>query len=507
MKKAVAYGRFSTDMQREESIDAQFRAIREYCERNNITLLKTYADEGISGTTDNRPAFQEMITDSKLGLFDYVVVHKLDRFARNRYDSAIYKKELEGSNIRVISVLENLDDSPESLILESVLEGMSEYYSKNLSREVKKGMKENALKCQFNGGTPPLGFDIDENKLYIINEYEAEAIKIIFEMYTKGYSYGDINIKLNQLGYKTKKGNEFGKNSLYEILGNEKYCGTYVYSKEDYNGFSGKRNNHKHKDRSDMIIIEDGIPAIISKEMFQLAQEKREKNRQGALGNRAKRVYLLSGLVFCGECGSPMNGHSRKNYKYGYLYNYYICTGYRNHICKVKSIRADKLEEQVLACFDDILFTKPNKEIIIDAAIDKIQSKDEAIDGNKINSEITEIDTQINNVVSAILNGIQSESLKAKLEELEDKKKQLLNIKNNSSYKPNINREELLELLNEESIYSYNKVEQKAILQRFIKRIEISDRMVKINLMYYNTDDFKTGLGIHEHFPHHVKTT
>ena len=156
MKKAVAYGRYSTDMQREESIDAQFRAIRDYCQRNGIELINTYADEGISGTTDNRPQFQQMIKDAELGAFDYVIVHKLDRFSRSKYDSAIYKRKLKLLNVQLLSVLENLDGSPESLILESVLEGMSEYYSRNLSREVKKGMRDNALKCKFNGGTPPL---------------------------------------------------------------------------------------------------------------------------------------------------------------------------------------------------------------------------------------------------------------------------------------------------------------------------------------------------------------
>ncbi|MDD6906310.1 MAG: recombinase family protein, partial [Finegoldia magna] len=204
MKKAVAYGRYSTDMQREESIDAQFRAIRDYCDRNKIELVSTYADEGISGTTDNRPEFQRMIKDAELGAFDYVIVHKLDRFSRSKYDSAIYKRKLKLAGVQLLSVLENLDGSPESLILESVLEGMSEYYSRNLSREVKKGMRENALKCKFNGGIPPLGYDIDDDKNYVINAHEAEAIKLIFDMFTKNYSYSEMMRKLNSLGYKTK---------------------------------------------------------------------------------------------------------------------------------------------------------------------------------------------------------------------------------------------------------------------------------------------------------------
>src|SRR5699024_7570062 len=169
MKKAVAYARFSSDNQREESISAQIRAINEYAKNNNILMINTYIDEARSATTDDRPQFQRMIKDSANKSFDYVIVHKLDRFSRDRYDSAIYKRTLKNNGIRVLSVLENLDSSPESIILESVLEGMSEYYSKNLAREVKKGMKENALKCKFNGGTPPLGYDINKDKEYVIN--------------------------------------------------------------------------------------------------------------------------------------------------------------------------------------------------------------------------------------------------------------------------------------------------------------------------------------------------
>ena len=184
LTRAVAYTRFSTDMQREESIEAQVRAIKEFTDKQGYALLKTYADRGISGTTDNRPEFQKMFDDAKKGLFDVIIVHKLDRFARNRADSAIYRKELSKNGVKLISVLENFDDSPESIILQSVIEGYNEYYSKNLRREVMKGLKENALTCRFTGGIPCLGYDIDKETLkYKINPFEAEAVKLIFKRY------------------------------------------------------------------------------------------------------------------------------------------------------------------------------------------------------------------------------------------------------------------------------------------------------------------------------------
>jgi len=202
--KAVAYCRYSSDNQREESIEAQVRAIEEYAEKNNIEIIRIYADEAKSATTDDRPQFLQMIKDSEMNIFQAVIVHKLDRFARNRYDNAFYKRLLKKNGIRLISVLEPLDDSPESIILESVLEGMAEYYSRNLAREVMKGLKENAFQAKFNGGIAPLGYDIKDG-YYVINEKEAEAVKLIFKMYNDGYSYGCIIDELNLRGYKTKK--------------------------------------------------------------------------------------------------------------------------------------------------------------------------------------------------------------------------------------------------------------------------------------------------------------
>ena len=161
MKNVVAYCRYSSDNQRVESIDAQIRAIEEFCEKNNYNLRKIYVDEATSGTsTEDRENFLQMIEDSKLNNFDYVIVHKFDRFARNRYDHAMYEKTLNDNGVKLLSVLEQVNDSPEAVILKSVLTGMNEYYSLNLAREVKKGLKENALKCVHTGGIPPLGYDL-----------------------------------------------------------------------------------------------------------------------------------------------------------------------------------------------------------------------------------------------------------------------------------------------------------------------------------------------------------
>ena len=173
INKVALYARFSSDNQRSESIDAQIRAMEAYCKQHNYIIVETYVDEAKSATTDRRPAFQQMISDSSSRSFNILLVHKLDRFARNRYDSAVYKRELKKNGVTVHSVLENLDDSPESIMMEAVLEGMAEYYSQNLARETMKGLKENALQCKHTGGRPALGYDIDPvTKRLVINEEE-----------------------------------------------------------------------------------------------------------------------------------------------------------------------------------------------------------------------------------------------------------------------------------------------------------------------------------------------
>ena len=277
--RALAYARYSSDGQREESIDAQIRAIQEYAKRSGYTLQKVYADRGISGTTDNRAEFQNMIDDARKGKFDVIIVHKLDRFARNRADSAIYRRELNKYGVKLLSVLPSITlckiiDSGESIILQSVIEGYNEYYSQNLRREVMKGLKENALTCRFTGGIPCLGYDIDKNTLkYVINSFEAEAVKLIFKMYLADEGYSSIINELNRNGFKTKRGGTFGKNSLYDILRNEKYTGVYIYNKSVHPDASGKFNRHASKSEEDIIRIEGGIPQIISKEDFEKVVE------------------------------------------------------------------------------------------------------------------------------------------------------------------------------------------------------------------------------------------
>ena len=471
----------------DESIDAQLRAIEEYCERNNIKIVKTFIDRAKSATSDKRPEFLNMIKycEGDNDGISMVIVHKLDRFSRDKYDSAKYKHKLKAKGIKVVSVLERLDGSPESVILESLLEGMAEYYSKNLGREVMKGQRESALKYQTHlGGTPPLGYDVGFDKRYVINEEEAQAVKIIFDRYISGYSYSKIIDELNELGYKTKRENrKFSKNSLYSILSNEKYTGLYVFNKTQRKGVDGKRNSKKLKSEDEIIKIEGGMPQIIDKEIFEKAQAMMQKRKKSPGAHKAKTFYLLTSLIYCGECGHKYQGNKRKD-KYGNDYISYRC-GCRKQKrdCKNKEIKRDYLEEFVL--------TELEKHVLNDEAIPalskelnerfKTKSNYNQEMLNNLRTKLEKVNKEIENILNAIMSGIVNNMLKDKLDELEQVKVNLevkineLSIESNESESINITEDQIRSMFGKfkDFVLTRNLPECKKFISDYVKEVVV----------------------------------
>ena len=494
MLLAVAYCRFSSDNQREESIDAQLRAIKEYAKRNDIEITKVYKDEAKSATTDDRPQFLKMISDSKLGEFDAIIVHKLDRFSRNRYDSAVYKKKLKDNGVTLISVLEHLDGSPESIILESLLEGMAEYYSKNLAREVMKGMKETALQCKHTGGKPPLGYDVAPDKTYIINKTEAQIVRLIFKMYVDGFSYAKIINKLNIEGYKTKKGKSFGKNSIYSILSNEKYCGTYIFNRSSKK-VNGKRNNNKSKPDDQIIRIKDGMPRIIPDETWNIVKNKMVSNKRRGASYAAKEIYLLSGIIFCGKCGGAMVGNRRFAGRNKTLYCTYECSARkRNHTCDAKSINKEFIEEAVMNQLVHDLFAPEAMNKIVDKVVDYAETQSGHIEGDikQLESELASIQNQIDNIVNAIADGMFHSSMKEKMDNLEARKsKTAIELEEaKRQRKVNLPSKKLVKayIQKDADIKEKSPEEQKHIIQTYVKKVVVYNDIIEV----YTIVDFKS---------------
>ena len=249
-------------------------------------------------------------------------MYTLDRFARNRYDSAIYKAKLKKNGVRVYYAKQPMPDTPEGIILESVLEGYAEYYSENLARNIKRGIRENALQGLATGGANLLlGYTVGEDRKYAVDPVGAKIVQEIFQLYADGMSATQIINYCNERGYKTARGNAFNKNSLKTILRNEKYIGTY-----------------KLMD----IVIPDGMPAIIDKVLFEKVQAMLKHNGKARAKAKAHENYLLTTKLFCGHCGSPMVGESGTS-KTGQVHHYYKCTkAKREHACKKKSERTGK---------------------------------------------------------------------------------------------------------------------------------------------------------------------
>ena len=301
--KAVIYARYSSDNQREESIEGQIRECTAFAEKNDITVLKHYIDRAYSARTDHRPAFQEMIKDSDKHLFDMVIVWKLDRFSRDRYDSARYKVLLKKNNVRVVSATEVISSGADGILLESVLEGFAEYYSADLAEKVTRGMTENALKCKFNGGSMPIGYVIDEEQHFQIDPLTAPFVLEAFKRYIEGATMKELIDFFNEKGIKNKRGGDINYNSIQRMLNNRRYIGEYAFRD---------------------IVVPDGIPAIVPKELFDRVQAKLAKNKKSPARHKAEEDYLLTTKLFCGCCGAYMCGESGKG-RSGEVHRYYKC--------------------------------------------------------------------------------------------------------------------------------------------------------------------------------------
>lgn len=462
---AAACARYSSDNQREESIEAQLRAIREYAARSGYEIINKYVDEARSATTDNRPAFQQMIADADQ--FKAIIVHKLDRFSRDRYNSAIYRRQLKKKGVSLVSVLENLDGSPESIILESVLEGMAEYYSRNLAREVMKGLRETAYKCKHTGGIPPLGYDVLPDKSYTINDREAEEVRLIFKMYAAGRGYKEIIAALNAEGMTTKTGGAFGKNSISDILRNEKYTGTFVYNRAT-TMVRGRRNNHASKSADEIIKIPGGIPQIVDDVTWRATKKRLSDNvRKGA--NKAKTVYLLRGKIRCAKCGSIMNGACKTSSRTGTPLYYYLCGNRdRKGSCTMRAVRKDFIEGFVLG--------EIKKLLSID--VEKVAQKIVALTGNALEPEylkkarrqLSSVQKQIKSIVSAIKAGAFHLSMADELKKLSQEENRLQEICKEVPAAPDIGKIRMLvaETLRIDEMDEYEK---RALIGRMVDEV------------------------------------
>jgi len=421
--KAVIYARYSSSGQREESIEGQIRECTEYAERNGMTVVKVYEDKALTGRTDRRPGFQQMIKDSDRHQFEAVICWKTDRFARNRYDAAIYKARLRKNGVRLCYARESIPEGAEGIILESIMEGYAEYYSANLSENVKRGNYESALKHQTLGKRV-LGYRKASDGTFEIDPDMGWIIKRIFDEFDSGRTMFQIFRGLNEDGLKTASGGNFNKSSLRRILSNEKYKGVYRFMD---------------------ICDEDAIPALVSKEQFDRVQQKLAKSLHNPKNRNGIRFAMTSKL-FCGHCGSAMVGDSATNPS-GETYYWYTCNGRRSHICQKKREPKDDLEKMIARHLMDILADQSLLEAIADRCMEILEDDtDPELDGLK--ASLATIERKIANLLKALADGLNYDSVKKAISDLEeDKKKTEQAIARKNIERPKLTRESILLML------------------------------------------------------------
>ncbi len=404
MKRAVIYARYSSSSQTEQSIEGQIRVCTEYAKAHDLIIVGEYIDRAISGRTDNRPDFQRLMQDCSKHIFDAVIVYRTDRFARNKYDSAIYKQHLKKNNIELHYAAEHIPEGPEGVILESLMEGLAEYYSLELSQKIRRGIRESALKAQSLGGNLALGYKVGPDKSFQIDEKSAEAVRMIFDMYVQQKPNAEICERLNNMGIKTSYGHPFSKSSIPRIVQNEKYIGVY---------------------KCGDIRLENAVPPIISKEVFLMAQKETARRRTSKQAARPKAEYLLSGKLFCGHCKRKMVGVSGTGRQGGKFY-YYHCPGARKKTCDKKHVSRDWLEDLVVSeTLEHIL--QPDVIKYIANACYKIQLNDKSGDEEIefFRRRIAENQKALTNTLRAIESGVDTMSLPIRLRELEMEQIQL----------------------------------------------------------------------------------
>ncbi len=472
MIKTVIYARYSSHKQTEQSIEGQLRICEEYAKNNDLKIIDYYIDKELSGKYDNRENFQKLISDSKNQKFDCVLVYKFDRFARNRYDSIIYKELLKKRGIKTISATEYISEKPEGIIMEAMLEGYAEYYSAELSQKVKRGMKESILKGNTIGGHMLYGYKVVDKKI-MVDEQTAPAIKYLFEEYAKGKPKKQIIKELNEKGFRTRKGKLLTISNFQNNLSNIKYVGVYdngTIQKNDY------------------------YPQIIDRKTFDRVQEILKFHKRLGAKQKAKAEFLLTGKAFCGHCGASLVGVSGTS-RDGTKHYYYTCSNrWKKHSCKKNNEKKDFLEKYVVGQTLNYILTDENIEKISTAFLDVWNKSDVKIKIDKLQKQIVEIENEIdkcfNSFVLATNEDLQKR-LNERAESLTIHKKDLQNEIEKLKFTQELtkSKNDVKNLLHKFLNGNVNDINfQREIIFNFVNCVYVFDDKI---LIYYNLFDNK----------------
>lgn len=470
---AVIYARYSSSSQTEQSIDGQLRVCREYAERNKINIIGEYIDRALTGTNDKRPEFQKMIENAGSKEFEQILVYKLDRFSRDKYDNVVYKHKLAQFGVKVVSATEAISDTPEGAVMEGLLEMFAEMYSKELSQKVKRGIRESVIKGNFIGGHVLYGYKVEDKKL-VIDEETAPAIRYLFEEYANGKSKKQIVKDLNEKGYRIKN-KSFTYNSLQNNLRNAKYAGIFD---------NGKLQNENY------------CPAIIDKKLFDLVQVKLDEQKHAPASKKAKVEFLLTGKAFCGHCGSSMVGISGTSHT-SKRHSYYTCSKrYKEHTCDKKTEHKDYLEKYVVEQTLNYILTPEQIDNIANGMLAEWSKDKTALKIKEYEKKIEKVERELDKCFDLFYQ-TENEDMKKRINEksnsftiqkqdlLEELKKvKMVQIITHT-------KEEVVQALSQYLDGNANDLDyQRKIINRFVNSVYIFDDKIAIYYNLFNTRKF-----------------
>lgn len=460
--KAVIYARYSPGPnQTEQSIEGQVADCEAFARANNIKIIKIYADRHVSGkSTKGRYEFLKMVADAEAGRFDAVITWKIDRLGRDRYDLAVNKYKLKRAGVRLLYAKESIPDGPEGILLESVMEGLAEYYSADLRQKVIRGRKESLKKGLAVGGSMPIGYKVVDKRI-VIDVEKAELVQELFRLYCKGAKLQDCVDFLNDHGATSIRGREVSRAVVHRMLRNKRYLGIF-----DESG------------------IERHVTPIIDEKTFEEAQLMHRTSRNNAAG-KASEEYLLSGKCFCAYDGALLIGETGTG-KSGKLYHYYKCSRRKRAKDRdLQPIPQELLEEAVINATMEDMLTDETINALVDEMM-RVQDEEAKVDPAAVYRE------QLNgnrkrqqNLLAALEFGRTPEIVLQRLQELEEEAAELeANIRRAELERPYFARPMLVRWL--ESFRDGNKKDatfRRRLVDTFVARVDVSADSAAI---YYN---------------------
>lgn len=399
----VIYARYSSHAQNDASIEQQVAECREYAAAHDLKISGIYADRAVSGRSDRRPEFQKMIRHAETGRFQVVLTYKSNRIARNMLDALRYEERLEKAGVKVIYCKENFGDNAAGRLALRMMMSLNEFYSENMAEDIRRGMDDNARQCKVNG-LVPLGYVRAPDGRYAIDERSAAVVREIFTRVAKGEALASIADDLNRRAIRTGGGRAWTRGSFSALLSNERYIGVYRFGN---------------------IRIENGIPPIIDRALYESVQQKVKMRKEVAGRRRFDVEYLLTGKAFCAKCGAPMIGVSGTS-RNGAMHYYYVCkTKHDSRACRKANLRKDAAELRVARELQMRVLSPEVIDWLIENVMRYQKAASDQSDLAAYQDRLVEVRKALDNIMKAIEAGIFSDTTKARLDALEAEQREL----------------------------------------------------------------------------------